>query len=345
MYRIGIVGDGFTAADLLRILAGHDGVRVTRILSTENIGRRISDVYPHLTGFSDIVCQASDMNNLAGACDAAFLALPHGLSVPIAARLLEMGIKCIDLGADFRLEDVAVYEKYYGLSHGDPDLLKTAVYGIPELYREQIKKTSLTANPGCFPTGAILPLAPLLAAGAVTADDIIIDAKTGVSGAGRTPAPTSHFCSVNENINAYGVGTHRHAPEIAQELSRAAGKRVDITFTPHLVPMNRGILSTIYTRLAPGMQAAGLRRILEEKYGGETFVRILPDGVMPHTGWVYGSTMVHINLVADDRSKRVILLSALDNLTKGASGQAVQNMNLMLGFAEETALNIPPVFP
>lgn len=345
MYRIGIVGDGYTAADLLRILAGHGGVRITKILSTEKVGRNISDIYPHLTGFSDIICQASKVDDLAGECEVAFLALPHGLSVPIAARLLELGIKCIDLGADFRLADIEIYEKYYGLSHGDPELLKTAVYGIPEIYRKQIRHTQLTANPGCFPTGAILPLVPLLAAKAIATEDIIIDAKTGVSGAGRTPGPTNHFCAVNENVNAYGVGTHRHAPEIAQELSQAAGTKVDITFTPHLVPMNRGILSTIYTRLGPGMKAADLRKILEEKYGGETFIKILPPGMMPHTKWVYGSNMVHINLVVDDESKRVVLLSALDNLTKGASGQAVQNMNLMLGFDEDTALKVPAVFP
>jgi len=345
LYRIGIVGDGYTAADLLRILAGHDGVKVTRILSTENVGRKISDVYPHLTGYCDVVCQTSEIDNLAGECDTVFLALPHGLSVLMAARLVKMGIKCVDLGADFRLADTQIYKKYYGLTHADPELLKTAVYGIPELYREQIKQTALVANPGCFPTSAILPLAPLLAAGAIETGDIIIDSKSGVSGAGRTPSPTTHFCAVNENINAYGVGTHRHAPEIAQELSRAAGSQVDITFTPHLVPMNRGILSTIYAKLRPGVKAAGLRSILEEKYGQETFVKILPEGIMPHTKWVYGSNMVHINVVADDESKRVILLSALDNLTKGASGQAVQNMNLMLGFKEDTSLRNPAIFP
>lgn len=345
MYRIGIVGDGYTAADLLRILAGHDEVEVVRILSTENVGKKITDVYPHLLGFSDLVCQQSDIKNLADQCDAVFLALPHGLSVPMATQLLEYGIKCIDLGADFRFNDSEIYKKYYGLTHANPELLNEAVYGIPELYREKIKTARLVANPGCFPTSAILPLVPLLNAGAIETSDIIIDSKSGVSGAGRTPSPTSHFCAVNENINAYGVGTHRHAPEIAQELSLAAGGRIDITFTPHLVPMNRGILSTIYTRLRPGVSGAELREILTNKYGQETFVKILPEGVMPHTKWVYGSNLVHINLVVDEESRRVILLSALDNLTKGASGQAVQNMNLMLGIEENTALNSPAVFP
>ncbi|NLB51322.1 MAG: N-acetyl-gamma-glutamyl-phosphate reductase [Syntrophomonadaceae bacterium] len=345
MYRIGIVGDGYTAADLLRIISGHEEVEAVTILSTENIGKKITDVYPSLLGFSDLVCQESNIENLAGKCDAVFLALPHGLSVPMATQLMEYGIKCIDLGADFRFNDSEIYNKYYNLTHANPQLLKEAVYGIPELYREQIKAARLVANPGCFPTSAILPLVPLLAAGIIETNDIIIDSKTGVSGAGRTPSPTSHFCAVNENINAYGVGTHRHAPEIAQELSLAAGSPVDITFTPHLVPMNRGILSTIYARLRPGLKGADVRQVLNDKYGQETFIRILPEGVMPHTKWVYGSNLVHINLVVDESSRRVILLSALDNLTKGASGQAVQNMNLMLGIEESRALNSPAVFP
>ena len=345
MYRIGIVGDGYTAADLLRILSGHEEVEAVTILSTENIGRKITDVYPSLLGFSDLVCQESNIENLAGKCDAVFLALPHGLSVPMAVQLMEYGIKCIDLGADFRFKDSEIYNKYYNLTHANPQLLKEAVYGIPELYREQIKAARLVANPGCFPTSAILPLVPLLTAGIIETNDIIIDSKTGVSGAGRTPSPTSHFCAVNENINAYGVGTHRHAPEIAQELSLAAGSPVDITFTPHLVPMNRGILSTIYARLRPGLKGADVRQVLNDKYGQETFIRILPEGVMPHTKWVYGSNLVHINLVVDESSRRVIILSALDNLTKGASGQAVQNMNLMLGIEESRALNSPAVFP
>lgn len=345
MYRVGIVGDGYTAADLLRILAGHGDVQVTSILSTENVGKRIADLYPSLQGFSDLICQESVLENLAGKCDLVFLALPHGLSVPMATQLMQYGIKCIDLGADFRLQDSGIYEKYYNLAHGNTQLLREAVYGIPELNREKIQTARLTANPGCFPTGAILPLAPLLAAGAIEKEDIIIDAKTGVTGAGRTPSPASHFCAVNENINAYGVGTHRHQPEIAQELSRAAGRPVDIIFTPHLVPMNRGILSTIYAKLKPGVKGADIREILSEKYRRETFVKVLPEGVMPHTRWVYGSNLVHLNLAADVGGGRVILLSALDNLTKGASGQAVQNMNLMLGMEEARALNNPGVYP
>lgn len=345
MYKIGIVGDGYTAADLLRLLAGHDEIEVACILSTENVGRRVDALYPQLTGFTDLVCEESNVENLKGKCDAVFLALPHGLSVVMAMQLLPAGIKCVDLGADFRLKDAGLYERYYNKVHEAPEMLQQAVYGLPELYREKIKETSLVANPGCFPTSAILPLAPLLAAGLLQTEGIIIDSKSGVSGAGRTPKESSHFCEVNEGIHAYGVGTHRHGPEIAQELSFAAGKPVEMIFTPHLVPMNRGILTTAYARLQPGVKASAVRDVLEEKYQRERFVKILPEGVMPHTKWVYGSNMVHIGIYADQESGRVVLLSALDNLTKGASGQAIQNLNLMLGMAESKALNFPGVHP
>ncbi len=345
MYKIGIVGDGYTAADLLRLLAGHDEVEAVCLLSTENVGRRVDALYPQLIGFTDLVCEESRPENLIGRCDAVFLALPHGLSAVMVHKLLPAGIKCVDLGADFRLKSPALYEKYYDKVHEAPELLQEAVYGLPELYREKIKETSLVANPGCFPTGAILPLAPLLARGLLQTEGIIVDSKSGVSGAGRTPKPSSHFCEVNEGIHAYGVGTHRHGPEIAQELSFAAGRPVEMIFTPHLVPMNRGILTTAYASLRPGVKAAAVREALEEKYQGENFVKILPPGVMPHTKWVYGSNIVQIGIYADQESGRVILISVLDNLTKGASGQAIQNLNLMLGITEGKALNFPGVHP
>lgn len=345
MYKVGIVGDGYTAADLLRLLAGHDELEVVCILSTENVGRRIDALYPELTGFTDLVCQESRIDIIKEKCDAVFLALPHGLSAVMAMELLPAGIKCVDLGADFRLKDAKLYEKYYDKVHEAPELLEKAIYGLPELYREKIKNTSLVANPGCFPTGAILPLAPLLAAGVVQPEGIIIDSKTGVTGAGRTPKESSHFCEVNEGIHAYGVGNHRHGPEIAQELSFAANKPVEMIFTPHLVPMNRGILTTIYTRLQPGISASAVRECLMEKYQGEKFVKILPPGVTPHTKWVYGSNIVQIGTYVDEASGRVILISALDNLTKGASGQAIQNLNIMLGLKEDKALYFPGVHP
>ena len=345
MFKVGIVGDGYTAAELLRLLAGHDELEPVCILSTDNVGKRIDDIYPQLTGFSSLTCEESKIENIIGRCDAVFLALPHGLSVTMAMELLPVGIKCVDLGADFRLKDAALYEKYYEKVHEAPEMLKEAVYGLPELYREQVKKTDLVANPGCFPTSAILPLAPLLEAGIVETAGIVIDSKSGVTGAGRTAKASNHFCEVNEGIKAYGVGTHRHGPEIAQELSFAAGSQVEMIFTPHLVPMNRGILTTTYARLCSGAKAEQVREVLEDKYGKEDFIRVLPDGRIPHTKWVYGSNLVDIGIYADDASGRVVLISAIDNLTKGASGQAIQNLNLMLGIAEAKGLKFPGVHP
>jgi len=345
MKKVGIVGDGYTAAELLRLLAGHDGMEVTAILSTENIGRRIDRLYPQLSGYYDLILEPSEASRLAGRCDGVFLALPHGLSVPVAQQMLEAGIKVVDLGADFRLKDPALYEKYYEKVHEAPEMLGEAVYGLTELYRNQIKKAQLVANPGCYPTGAILPLAPLLAAGIIENEGIIIDSKSGVSGAGRTLKEASHFCEVNEGIHAYGVGTHRLGPEIAQELSFAGGQMVEMVFTPHLVPMNRCILTTSYSRLQKGIAGARVREVLEASYGPEAFVQILPEGVTPHTKWVYGSNQVHIGIYVDEATRRVILISALDNLTKGASGQALQNINLLLGLEETTGLKMLGVHP
>jgi N-acetyl-gamma-glutamyl-phosphate reductase len=338
MYKVGIVGDGYTAAELLRLIAGHDELEAVAVSSTENIGLRMADIYPHLRTFTKLRCEATNLQSMQERCEAVFLALPHGLSVPMVKELSGAGIKCVDLGADFRLKDIKVYEKYYETVHEAPEMLNDAVYGLPELYREKIIKTAIVANPGCFPTSAILPLAPLLEAGVVESRGIIVDAKSGVSGAGKALKAASHFCEVNEGIKAYGVGSHRHGPEIAQELSVAAGETVGMIFTPHLVPMNRGILSTCYGRLRPGARAEQVRAVLEDKYRDEYFVEVLPEGVMPHTKWVYGSNFVQIGVYADDESGNVILVSAIDNLCKGASGQAIQNLNLMLGIEEKKGL-------
>lgn len=345
MFKVGIIGDGYTAADLLRLISGHGGIEAVCVLSTVNVGRRIDHIYPQLTGFCSLVCEESKVEALRGRCDAVFLALPHGLSVAMVKELLPMGIKCVDLGADFRLKDTAVYKEYYELEHNGQDILAEAVYGLPELYREKIKESRIIANPGCYPTGAILPLVPLLKAGLLNREGIIIDSKSGVTGSGREPKSSSHFCEVNEGLHAYGVGTHRHAPEITQELSLASGSPVGIFFTPHLVPMNRGILSTIYAPLAPQAQPGDIRRVLEEKYDKEPFVQVLPPGVMPHTKWVYGSNQAHIGIYVDEKRRMAILSSAIDNLTRGASGMALQNMNLILGLEETRGLNFPGVHP
>lgn len=345
MIKAAIIGDGYTAADLLRLLAGRDEVKVEIICSTENIGRKINQVYPHLNGFYDVTLTAADLDQIKQNCQVAFLALPHGLSVPMVQELISGGVRCIDLGADFRLKDAAVYEKYYETVHAAPFLLTKAVYGLPELYRDKIRQASIVANPGCYPTSAILPLAPLLGSGVLDSQGIIIDSKSGVTGAGKSPQPSSHFCEVNEGLKAYGVGSHRHGPEIAQELSLAAGTEVEMVFTPHLVPMNRGILSTIYGRLRSGAKPSQVRSVLEEFYGAEPFVRILPEGVFPHTKWVYGTNFLDIGIHVNEASGQVILISALDNLTKGASGQAIQNLNIMFGWPETRGLFFPGVHP
>ncbi len=345
MYRVGIIGDGYTAAELLRLMAGHEELQAVAITSTENIGSPIAAIYPHLRPFTDLTCTATDLDILKQQCDAVFMALPHGLSVPMVKKLSAAGIKCVDLGADFRLKDVAVYERYYETVHAAPEMLADAVYGIPELYREQIRGTKVLANPGCFPTSAILPLAPLLEAGVIESHGIVVDSKSGVSGAGKALKAASHFCEVNEGFKAYGIGTHRHGPEIAQELGFAAGETVKMIFTPHLVPMNRGILSTCYAQLKEGAAAAQVREVLERKYQDEYFVDILPPGIFPSTKWVYGSNLVQIGIYADDQSGQVIVVSALDNLCKGASGQAIQNLNLMLGLEETQGLRFAGVHP
>ncbi|MDD4170914.1 MAG: N-acetyl-gamma-glutamyl-phosphate reductase [Syntrophomonas sp.] len=345
MYKVGIIGDGYTAAELLRLIAGHDEVEAVAVTSTENIGRNMAGLYPHLRAVTDLKCEATDLRVLKSKCDAVFLALPHGLSVPMVQELAGAGVRCVDLGADFRLKDKDVYEKYYETVHAAPEMLADAVYGLPELYRDKIREAMIIANPGCFPTSAILPLAPLLEAGVVEKQGIIVDSKSGASGAGKSLKASSHFCEVNEGIKAYGVGTHRHSPEIAQELSVAAGEAVNMIFTPHLVPMNRGILSTCYCHLRPGIKAGHIKEVLEDKYRLEYFVDVLPEGIFPHTKWVYGSNFVQIGVYADEESGNVILVSALDNLCKGASGQAIQNLNLMLGIEETTGLRGAGVHP
>lgn len=343
--KVVIIGDGYAAADLVRILYGHEKVQIVSVTSADNVGRRFSEVYPSLTGMADITLQETDPSQLKKQGDVAFLALPHGLSVPVVAELIEGGVRCVDFGADFRLRDVNIYKQHYLLDHERPDLLQEAVYGLPELYREQIRNTRIVANPGCYPTGASLSLVPLLQNGLISTSGIIVDSKSGVSGAGKGLSQTTHFCHVNENFKAYGVGTHRHAPEIEQELSVAAGKQVNITFTPHLVPMNRGILTTAYGELRKGVKPHEIREAMEDFYQGERFVKVLPHGVYPETKWVYGSNYAHIGIYVNPDNGRVIIISAIDNLTKGAAGQAVQNFNLMLGLDEGMALQSPGLYP
>lgn len=342
MARVAIAGaSGYTGLELLRILLRHPGVEVTAVTSERHDGKPLGDAFPGLAGVSGLVCRALDPEALARSADLIFTALPHGTAMNTVGALHDAGRKVVDLSADFRLKDHALYEATYG-RHDRPDLLGNAVYGIPELHREAIRNADLVANPGCYPTGAILALAPLLRANLIETDPIIIDAKSGVSGAGRGAAVDLLFGEVNGSVKAYKVGEHRHMPEIEQELSDAAGRSVIVSFTPHLIPMDRGILSTIYVCPKPG---ARFSEAYEAAYKDEPFVRLLAEGQLPATGHALGSNFAFIGWKDDPRTGRCVIVSAIDNLVKGASGMAVQNMNLMLGIDETAGLTQLPLFP
>jgi N-acetyl-gamma-glutamyl-phosphate reductase len=346
MLKVAIVGaSGYTGVELLRILHSHPEVAVTCVTSEQSAGRPVSDVFPTLRGRIDIPLENLEPISIAEKVDFVFTALPHKAAMEVVPTFLKMGKNVVDLSADYRLHDAAVYERWYD-KHLNPDVLKEAVYGIPELRRAQIGEASLVANPGCYPTSVILGLAPLLKGKVVDPKSIIIDAKSGVSGAGRGAKVDGLYCEVNEGFRAYGVGgTHRHIPEIEQELSLLAGKELVVSFTPHLVPMDRGILSTIYTNPLGKVTAADLITLYEAFYDGEPFVRVLPEGIFPSTAYVRGSNFCDIGIAVDERTGRVIIVSAIDNLVKGASGQAVQNMNLMCGLPETLGLDFLPIFP
>lgn len=342
--RVAILGaSGYTGAELVRLLSRHPSVRIAALTADRKAGQPLAAVFPHLGGLDLPDMVTVDQVDWSGV-DVVFCGLPHGTTQEIIAAL-PRHLKVVDLSADFRLADVDTYAQWYGHAHKAPALQQEAVYGLTELAREQVRGARLVANPGCYPTAAQLPLIPLVRAGLIDADDIIIDAKSGVSGAGRAAKEGSLYCEVAEGIHAYGIAGHRHAPEIEQGLSQAAGRPVMVNFTPHLVPMSRGILDTIYVRTAKGATAADLRATLAEQYRGEAFVRVLPEGVAPHTRHVRGSNACLINVFADRVPGRAIVCSVIDNLVKGASGQAVQNMNVMLGLAETAGLEQQPLFP
>ncbi len=341
---IGILGaTGYTGIELLRLVQDHPSVRVACMTSDRYAGQPIAQVFPHLAGRAlPVLAKIEDSD--PAALDVVFGCLPHGTTQDVI-RELPRGPKVIDLSADFRLRDVLLYERTYGQPHRAVTRQRDAVYGLSELARESIRKTDLVANPGCYPTTAQLPLWPLLEEGLIELDPIIIDAKSGVTGAGRAAKEASLHSEVSEGLHAYGVGNHRHAPEIEQGLSEAAGRPVAVSFTPHLVPMNRGILATIYVRLAPGVAAADLQAGLERRYRDEPFVRVLPFQSLPATRHVRGTNLCLIAVHPDRVAGRAILLCVTDNLVKGASGQALQNMNLMLGLPETLGLGQAPLFP
>ncbi len=342
---VAIIGaSGYTGAELARLLVRHPQVEITALTAGRKVGRRLGEVFPHLAGagLPDLVSiDAADWD----AAEVAFCCLPHGTARDVVAGL-PRHLKVIDLSADFRLADVALYGRWYGQAHRAPELLKEAVYGLTEVARDAVSKARLVANPGCYPTAALLPLIPLLDAGLIDAREIVIDAKSGVSGAGRAANESTLYAEVAEGVQAYGVAAHRHTPEIEQELSGAAGgEPVTVSFTPHLVPMNRGILATIYVRLAPGAAADDLGAVLRRRYSGEPFVGVVAAGEAPSTRHVRGSNGCLIGVFADRLAGRAIILSVIDNLVKGASGQAVQNMNVMCGLAETAGLEQAPLFP
>jgi N-acetyl-gamma-glutamyl-phosphate reductase len=344
--RIAIVGSsGYTGGELLRILLTHPGAEVAVVTSEKSAGKPITDIFPHLAGLTNLVCEPLDPEAISRKADFAFLALPHGTAQEAGYRLHRIGIKVVDLSADYRLNDPALYEKWYEHRHQYPELLAAAVYGLPELHREKIRTSSLVANPGCYPTSAILALAPVVREGMVELGSIVIDSKSGVSGAGRGLALPYHFPEANEGFLAYKVGTHRHTPEIEQELSNIAGTEVTLSFTPHLVPMNRGILTTAYAKFVEGTDTGRLHALYQRYYRDEPFVRVLPLGQFPNVRNVRGSNFCDIGLYADPRTGRAVIVTAIDNLVKGASGQAVQNMNIMMGYEETAGLKFAGLFP
>jgi len=347
MIKVGIMGAaGYAGLGLIQLLNNHKEAEVVWASSEEaHAGRKLSEIRPAIFGLTDIVCSAPDISGLIDKADVIFFALPNGLAMKWAPKVLAKGKKVIDISADFRIRDLAEYSDWYKIQHASPDLVKEAVYGLPELFSDRIKKASLIANPGCYPTASILGAAPLLKHKLVDPDSIIIDAKSGVSGAGMALTDITHFPECNENVRAYGVASHRHNPEIDQILGDVAGSKLRTSFTPHLMPMNRGILATIYADLQEKVPAEEIHLIYKGFYKDAAFVRVLDKGKLPATKYVSGSNYCDINIVVDERVGRVVVLSAIDNLIKGAAGQAVQNMNLICGLDEKAGLDRMPLYP
>ncbi len=355
MYKAGLVGvTGYTGMELARILAGHGQIRLAMATSRSEAGRKLSDLYPFLRGLpgGDVTVSNSDPREISACCDVVFLAVPHGVSMETAAAVLrsadELGkrVKVVDLSADFRLEDPKVFSDWYKVPHTHPELLAEAVYGLPELNVENIRKARLVANPGCYPTASVLGLYAALKNGIIDPDSIIIDAKSGVTGAGRKASVQSLFCEVTDTFRAYSIGgRHRHTPEIEQELGKIAGASVTVSFNPHLVPMRRGILATIYARLTDGSDASSVQDMYEKTWHGAHFVRVLPAGQLPECRFVRGSMFCDMSVAVDERTRRLIVVSVIDNLCRGASGQAVANANLALGLPVWEGVDSIPMVP
>jgi len=343
MIKVGIIGGtGYTGVELLRLLAQHPQVQLSVITSRSETGKKVSDLFPSLRGYVDLAFGEPDAKALA-ACDVVFSATPNGVAMTHARALLAAGVKLIDLAADFRLKDPALWEKWYGMPHACPELLAEAVYGLPEVNRDKIKKARLIANPGCYPTAVQLGFLPLIEKGIVDPGFLVADAKSGVSGAGRKAEVHTLFSEASDNFKAYGVPGHRHWPEIRQGMDAAAGKSVGLTFVPHLTPMIRGIHATLYARLTD--TTADVQKLYEARFAGEPFVDVLPPGSHPDTRSVRAANMCRIAVHRPQEGDTVVILSVIDNLVKGAAGQAVQNMNLLFGLPESTGLNQLPILP
>jgi N-acetyl-gamma-glutamyl-phosphate reductase len=343
--RVGIIGaTGYTGVELLRLLLGHPEVDVTVVTSQKYAGTRIDQVFPSLAGRSQLECEELAFDRVSGKMDFVFTAVPHKTAMETVPPFFRQGKRVVDLSADFRFTDAALYERWYQ-KHTCTELLAETVYGLPELNREKIRKARIVGNPGCYPTGALIGLIPLVKQGVISLDHIVVDSKSGVSGAGRDLALDSLFCEVNEGVKAYKIFEHRHLPEIEGELSQLARKKIAVTFVPHLIPMDRGILTTLYATLPRKEKTEEILDIFQDCYRNEPFVRICPKGKLPGTRDVKGANYCDVGVKVNESDGRLVVVTAIDNLVKGASGQAIQNMNIMLGFPENLGLNVVPLFP
>jgi len=343
--KVGIIGaTGYTGLELLRFLIRHPKIEIAALTSQKYAGIEIGQVFPALMDQIQIKCEELSAKRISEKTDFLFTAVPHKTAMEIVPVFYRKGKRIVDLSADFRLKDANVYEKWYQ-KHTAADLLPESVYGLPELHREEIRKAKIVGNPGCYPTGALIGLIPLVKKGLISLEGIVVDSKSGVSGAGRDVVLESLFCEVNEGVKAYKIFAHRHTPEIDQELSQLARKEIRVTFVPHLIPMDRGILSTLYVCLKKKMKTDELLDVFHDFYGGEPFVRIYPKGKLPNTRDVRGSNFCDIGVAVSEPDDRAVVVTAIDNLAKGASGEAVQNMNIMLGYPETTGLDVLPVVP
>ena len=346
MIKVGIIGaTGYAGGELARILMGHKDAEIVWYGSRSYIDKKYADVYQNMFQIVDAKCLDDNMEELAKKADVIFTATPQGFCASVISEAILADTKIVDLSADFRIKDVATYEKWYGIQHKSPQFIEEAVYGLCEINREDVKGARLVANPGCYTTCSILTAYPLAKEGLIDMNTLIIDAKSGTSGAGRGAKVGNLYCEVNENIKAYGVASHRHTPEIEEQLGYAAKEDVRISFTPHLVPMNRGILATEYATLTKQATYEDIKAVYDKYYKEEKFIRVLEEGVCPETKWVEGSNYVDINFKIDPRTNRIIMMGAIDNLVNGAAGQAVQNMNLMFGLPESEGLELVPMFP